>query len=251
MRVAFDDAFEAVDHASSIPLYLQIVFQVDAALRHGKLTRDALLPSENELCVGFNVARSTLRRALGRLEERGIIARERGRGRGTRILRAAPITRTPGSFSTLFDAISASARKPVSRVLAFEEITVDDELAETSELPLGATVTHILRHRSANDEPIAVLENWILTEYIKFDAVRVAEESLEALLRESGVRTHHAEFEFVAALASADIAEFFEIAEGTPVIREVRRSFNERHQYEYSSHYNHPVNDRLVGIASP
>lgn len=251
VRAAFDEAFQAVDHSSSIPLYLQIVFQVDNALRTGKLSRDVWLPSENELCAGFEVARSTLRRALGKLEERGIIARERGRGKGTRIVRAAPITRTPGSFATLFDAISASARKPLSKVLVFEDLTVDEELAELSELPLGASVTHILRHRSANDEPIAVLENWIFSEYVGFEPERLETESLEALLRECGVRIHHAEFEFVAVLATGKTAEFFEIPEGTPVVQEVRRSFNSRHQYEYSSHHNHPANDRLRGVASP
>lgn len=251
MRTRFEEAFQPVDHSSSIPLYLQIVFQVDAALRTGKLARDAMLPSENELCAGFEVARSTLRRALGKLEERGIIARERGRGKGTRIVRAAPISRTPGSFATLFDAISASARRPVTKVLAFEEITVDAELSERSELPRGASVMHILRHRSANDEPIAVLENWILSEYVGFDPVRLETESLEALLRECGVRIHHAEFEFVAVLAEGATAEFFELPEGTPVVEEVRRAFNSRHQYEYSSHHNHPENDRIRGIATP
>lgn len=251
MRARFDEAFHAVDHSSSIPLYLQIVFQVDNALRAGKLSRDALLPSENELCTGFGVARSTLRRAMGKLKERGIVARERGRGKGTRIVHAAPITRTPGSFATLFDAISASARRPRTRVLVFEELVVDEALAELSELPIGATVVHILRHRSANDEPIAVLKNWVLAEYVGFDPSRLEGESMEALLRECGVRIHHAEFEFQAVLAEGGTAEFLQLPEGTPVIEEVRRSFNSRHQYEYSSHHNHPQNDRLRGIASP
>lgn len=251
MRAVFDDVFEPVDHDSSIPLYLQIVFQVDGALRTGKLSRDAKLPSEHELCDGFQVARSTLRRAMAKLDERGIIARERGRGKGTRIVHAAPITRTPGSFSTLFDAISATARRPLTRVLVCEELTVDDELSDRSELPVGASITHILRHRSANDEPIAVLENWILTEYVGFDPVRLETESMEALLRECGVRIHHAEFEFQAVHATGSTADFFRLAEGTPVIQEIRRSFNSRHQYEYSSHHNHPLNDRLRGVASP
>lgn len=251
VRAVFEETFRPVDHTSSIPLYLQIVFQFDHALRSARLSRDALLPSENELCAGFGVARSTLRRAMGKLEERGIVARERGRGKGTRIVHAAPISRTPGSFATLFDAISASARKPLSKVLIFEEMTVDDEFAELSEFPPGASVVHILRHRSANDEPVAVLENWVLSEYVAFEPERLETESMEALLRESGVRIHHAEFEFRAVLAMGDTARFMGIPEGTPVIQEERRSFNSRCQYEYSSHHNHPENDRLRGIASP
>lgn len=250
MRIEFDTAFEPVDHASSIPLYLQIVFQVDGALRGGRLAQDALLPSESELCAGFNVARSTLRRAMSRLEDRGIVSRERGRGKGTRILRAAPITRTPGSFATIFDEISASARRPVTKLLVFEELIIDDELADLTELPIGARIAHTLRHRSANDEPIAVLENWVLSEYMDFAPERLETESMEMLLRESGARTHHAEFEFQAMLLGVN-SEFFGLDAGTPVVKEVRRVFNSRHQYEYSEHICHPENERLRGVAAP
>lgn len=251
MRLTFEEAFQPVDHASSIPLYLQIVLQIDSALRKGRLTQDALLPSENELCAGFGVARSTLRRAMGKLEDRGTVSRERGRGRGTRIVGPAQVTRTPGGFATIFDAISASARKPRTVVLAFEEMIVDEEFSEQSGLPVGMELVHILRHRSANEEPIAVIENWIRRDLVRFEPQRLEGESLERLLREGGVRLHHAEFEFRAVLAEGGIAAFFDVHAGVPVIQEERRIFDEHEQYEYAHNYSHPHNARLRGVASP
>lgn len=249
-RIPFKTAFSAVDHSSSLPLNLQIVLQVDEAIRTGRLTQGSLLTSESDLCSGFKVARSTLRRAMANLEARGTISRERGRGKGTRIEMVEPISRTPGSFATVYEMIAASSRKPVTKVLAFEKIVVNEQLAGESGLPVGMCVIHILRQRSADHQPIAVLENWIDAEYIRFDPERLKSESLEALLQTSGVWARRAYFEFRPTLAGHS-ADFFGIDACTPVINEVRRVFDDRQQYEFSHHYSHPQNQRVNGFAAP
>ena len=40
---------------------------------------------------------------MARLEERGAILRERGRGKGTTVVHAEPITRSPGTTTTLYE----------------------------------------------------------------------------------------------------------------------------------------------------
>lgn len=249
MRVEFHRVFTPVDHSSSIPLNLQIVFQVEKAVALGRLGDGAMLPAEAELGGEFGVARSTLRRAMAHLEDRGVVVRERGRGKGTRITQSNPITRTPGTFATLYEMISATARKPVTRVLTFERMEVDEALSEESDLPVGMPIVHLLRHRSANDQPIAVLENWIKAEHVRFSPDRLEEESMEALLRETGVRIRHADFEFRPSRAGA-AAAFFGVDADTPVINEIRRVFDESEQYEYSHHYSHPRNEQVRGVAT-
>lgn len=250
MRIPFGEVFLPVDRSSSIPLNTQIVFQIDEAISRGKLSRGDLLPSEHELCSGFGVARSTLRRALAQIQAAGTVSRERGRGKGTRVESGAPITRTPGTFDTVYEMIAASARKPITKLLAFEEMEIGEQFSLESGFPVGARIIHILRQRSANDQPIAVLENWILKEYVPFDPERLERESLEALLKESGLATHHANFEFRPTIA-AHTAEFFGLSETTPVINEVRNSFDETGQYEYSYHYSHPQYERVRGVSAP
>ena len=250
-RIVFNEVFDPVDHVSSIPLYLQIVFQVERSLRSGRLDQNAMLPSENDMCAGFGVARSTLRRAMGKLEENGTIARERGRGRGTRIIGPAKVSRAPGGFSTLYDAISSASRKPSSQVLVFEEIVVDEALHALTGFETGVLVTHIVRHRRADDEPIAVIENWIRRDRIEIDKQRLEDGSLELVLREHGIRIHHAEFEFQAVSADESTSEFFEIAPHHPVIKEVRHVFDDSGQYEYANNISHPENARLRGVATP
>ena len=250
MRVPFAQAFSPVDRSSSIPLNTQIVFQIDEAVRLGRVQRGDLLPSEEELCAGFAVARSTLRRALAQMESTGAVTRERGRGKGTRVETVAPIPRTPGTFDTVYEMIAASARKPITRLLAFESCIVDDAFSAVSGFATGERIVHILRHRSANDVPIAALENWILETHVPFASQRLERESMEVLLRESGVRIRYAEFEFRPALAGAHAA-FFGVDATVPVINEVRRSFDAGGQYEYSFHYSHPENERVGGRSAP
>ena len=65
---------------SDIPLYSQLVSIIKRNISAGTLTPGALLPSEAELCRTFDVARSTVRQAIGALESEGLVVRKQGRG---------------------------------------------------------------------------------------------------------------------------------------------------------------------------
>ncbi|PCC40666.1 hypothetical protein CIK66_02540 [Brachybacterium alimentarium] len=250
MKVPFRRAFAPVDQATSIPLNTQIVLQFEEALRAGLLSEGDQLPSEMELGEGFQVSRTTLRRALAHLEERGAILRERGRGKGTTVVHAEPITRPPGSITTLYEMIAASSRRPVTTLLTYEPQQVDETFSVTSGFSVGSRVIHILRHRSANAEPIAVLENWILETHVTFAPERLGEESMEMLLREGGVRQRRVLFEYRATVAG-DHAEFLGVATDTPVVDEIRHIHDDAGQYEYSHHVSHPENERVRGVITP
>ncbi|MGO2046572.1 MAG: GntR family transcriptional regulator [Brachybacterium tyrofermentans] len=250
MKVPFRRAFVPVDHSTSIPLNTQIVLQFEEALRAGMLSEGDQLPSELDLGKGFQVSRTTLRRAMARLEERGAILRERGRGKGTTVVHAEPITRSPGTTTTLYEMIAASSRLPITTLLTYEHHLVDETFSVTSGFSVGTRVIHILRHRSANAEPIAVLENWILEDHVTFAPERLGMESMEMLLQEGGVRQRRVLFEYRATVAG-DHAEFLGVSADTPVIDEIRHVHDNEGQYEYSHHVSHPENERVRGAITP
>jgi GntR family transcriptional regulator len=65
----------------SVPLAQQVVNEILSGIEAGNLTRDdGLLPSEAELSKRFEVSRATVREALSRLEQRGIVIRRHGVG---------------------------------------------------------------------------------------------------------------------------------------------------------------------------
>lgn len=69
-----------LDRNSPVPLYHQIEQAILGLIHQQELTRGSRLPSENELVSLFKVTRVTIRQATERLEQRGVIVRERGRG---------------------------------------------------------------------------------------------------------------------------------------------------------------------------
>jgi GntR family transcriptional regulator len=66
----------------SIPLSQQVANDILASIEAGALARpgDGLLPSEAELSQRYSVSRATVREALSRLEQRGVIMRRHGVG---------------------------------------------------------------------------------------------------------------------------------------------------------------------------
>ncbi len=65
----------------SLPLAQQLVSEILSGIEAGDLARDdGLLPSEAELSKHFDVSRATIREALSKLEQRGVIIRRQGVG---------------------------------------------------------------------------------------------------------------------------------------------------------------------------
>lgn len=66
----------------NVPLSQQVANDILASIEAGNLARpsDGLLPSEAELSQRYNVSRATVREALSRLEQRGVIVRRHGVG---------------------------------------------------------------------------------------------------------------------------------------------------------------------------
>jgi DNA-binding transcriptional regulator YhcF (GntR family) len=65
---------------SGVPVYLQIVEQVKAAVAAGSLRPDEALPSVRVLAEELRVNRNTVARAYSELAGQGVISNEAGRG---------------------------------------------------------------------------------------------------------------------------------------------------------------------------
>lgn len=65
----------------NVPLAQQVVNEILTGIERGVLAgENGLLPSETELCRRFEVSRATVREALSRLEQRGVVIRRHGVG---------------------------------------------------------------------------------------------------------------------------------------------------------------------------
>ena len=60
--------------------YRQVQEALKMQIQHGIYSVGSYLPSENELCVTYNITRTIARKALEELQKEGFIIRQHGKG---------------------------------------------------------------------------------------------------------------------------------------------------------------------------
>jgi GntR family transcriptional regulator len=83
------------------PRYLQILNVLSQRVENGEYPVEERLPTENELCEEFGASRFTVREALRRMVEKGMV--QRRQGAGTVVVAASPQARYVQSVSSLAD----------------------------------------------------------------------------------------------------------------------------------------------------
>lgn len=164
---------EVVDRASPLPLWAQVLGDLTGRLRAGEF--DQRFPTDQELVAAYGVSRQTVREAVRRIADEGLLARERGRA--TRV-RTVEFEQTAGTLEGLFHQVEAQGVTQTN-VVRVCEVTTDAGVARRLKLPVRARLVHIERLRLADHEPLALDRSWL--------PARVARGLLEAELTHAGL----------------------------------------------------------------
>ncbi len=143
------------DRTSPLPLWAQVVADMERRLSAGEFVGG--LPPERDLIAEYGISRHTMREALRRLEDRGLISRERGRGT---FALPATIEQRPGSLYSLFRSIEDQGFEQRSRVLALDQRVARD-VAVRLDLTADTEFVYLHRLRFADAAPIATDELWL------------------------------------------------------------------------------------------
>ncbi len=108
------------------PRYVQIFNTLSRRVESGKYPVDMSLPTESELCDEFNASRFTVREALRRLVERGMV--QRRQGAGSIVISTTPQARYVYSLSSLSDLFQF-ALDTHYELLSTSHVKLDAEVA--------------------------------------------------------------------------------------------------------------------------
>jgi DNA-binding GntR family transcriptional regulator len=197
----------AIDRSSPIPLWFQVAQHLEQAIAEGSLPQGTLLDNEIALAERLGVSRPTMRRAMEQLVDQGLIVRRRGIG--TRVVQ--PKVRRPLELTSLHDDLASTGQRPTTSVLGFEVLAADAEVARRLRLEEGEPVVCLERLRSAREQPIARMTNWLPADVVTFEPEALEETGLYDLLRRTGVHLHSATQTVGARTATA--AEARELGE--------------------------------------
>ena len=204
-----------LNRLSPVPLYHQLAAQLKGAISNGDLPKGTFLGNELVLAEQWQISRPTVRRAIQDLVDDGLLVRRRGVG--TQVVNDQ--VRRPFTLTSLHDDLVASGRQPVTAVLSLGRDKAPTDVAESLGVRTGTKLVHLIRLRSAGEQPLAVMHNWIPVEIggdLSVD--QLEERGLYAILREQGIRPHFAVQRLGARAATPDEAELLGVAPGAPLV---------------------------------
>jgi len=168
--------------STKTPVYLRIEAALGERIARGAYRPGEQLPPEPQLCKEFGVSPMTLRRALARLSDRGLLSAEQGRGTFVRALELGEASFKLRQFTDRWQDDSVDVR-----LLAASTVRADERVAETLGIPVGERAVFLRRLLLKDEKPMMYH-----TEYVVFDARRPLVESqlqitsLEGLLQGAG-----------------------------------------------------------------
>lgn len=206
---------------SATPLYRQIAEHIYGQIVQGKLLPGAPLDSETDLQQAYDVSRVTLRQAIGVLVDDGVVVRKQGKGT---FVENVPLQFPLGSLAGTTQLATSLGRDTKSVTVGIRVTQGNAGARRALRLSGKDRIVEILRVDFTGGQPLsyAVIS---LPEEIgrSVSADDVESEALYPLLeRLTGLVASEAHQTLRAVEASAAIAEYLEIAAGSPVMSAVR-----------------------------
>ena len=222
-----------IDRSSPVPLYFQVAQHLEDAIITGKIPPGTVFDNEVLLADQLGLSRPTMRRAMQHLVDKGLIVRRRGIG--TRVVQ--PKVRRPLELTSLYDDLAGSGQAPTTDVLSFETIAASAEIAEPLGVDVDDEVVRIVRLRSARENPIAKMTNYLPVKAVDFDAEALVEHGLYELLRGQGVQLHSASQTVGARNSTAAEAKLLAEPRGAALLTMQRITYDDHGRVvEYGTH---------------
>ena len=173
-----------VDRRSPVPLYYQVAKQLEQAIASGEVSPGFKLDNEISMADRLGLSRPTMRRAIQELVDKGLLVRKRGVG--TQVVHGR--VRRELELTSLYDDLRATGQHPTTHVLVNVLEPATSEVAAELGVAVGEEVLHLERLRLADDEPLAVLRNWLPATVISPTDQELEGGGLYELVRDSGTQ---------------------------------------------------------------
>jgi len=133
--------------------YVQIEEELAERIRTGMLRPGDRIPPERELAEQMQVSRMTVRQALGRLADRGLLVRERGRGT---FVSEPKLVQSLSRLNGFYDQMVSQGILPSSRLLSGEQILASAAVAQVLDLRIAEPLFKVVRLRLGGGVPLAL-----------------------------------------------------------------------------------------------
>ena len=223
----------AVDRSSPVPLYFQVAEQLERAIETGSLPAGVRLGNEVQLAEHYGLSRPTMRRAIQYLVDKGLLVRKRGVG--TQVLHTK--VKRPIELTSLYDDLVGAGQAPTTQVLQNTVVSADATVALVLGVEPKSPVAFLERLRSAGDEPLALMRNYLPADLIELRTDALESSGLYQLLRAAGINPRVALQSIGARAASGAEARLLTEPRGAPLLTMTRTTYDDSGKaVEYGTH---------------
>jgi DNA-binding GntR family transcriptional regulator len=223
------------------PLWVRAAETLREQVSEGVLRPGARLPPERDLCRRLDISRVTLRKALLRLVDDGVL--KPSHGRGWYVASGEP-KEWPNSLESFSETAERMGLVASSVVLRAETAMATFDEAEKLGVAPGALLFHLERVRMLDEVPIAVDLSTVPADVAPGLAeIDFSTRSLYTTLTEAGLEPAHAETTIEAREADGFIADQLRVEVGKPILvmHQIVRDQGDRPLFSSSIQY---VGDR-------
>ena len=215
-----------LDKSSPLPLYFQLKELLREKIASGEWQPGDMVPSERELSEQYHISRMTARQALRELATEGLLRREPGRGT---FVAAPKIEHGLSRLTGFTEDMLARGLQPGAKVIRLALISPPLRVARALQITPDRKIVLLERLRLAGGEPVALESS-----HLYFNGVSALlnedfeNHSLYHILSEKyHITPARAVQKIGADLCSRREQELLQIAEGAPVLRNKRITYDQ------------------------
>ena len=210
-----------LSETNGVPLYVQLRDVLQQKINAGEWRPYEQIPTEEELVREYGIARTTVRRALGEMVQRGLLYRKSGRGTFVREREIHYRLRRSVSFS---QDILSKGMTPGARLISAEIVPAEGTIAAEMGIPESTPLVRIVRLRLADNHPVLINNISLLCKDCpgieKRPELAEAQSSVyEIMSRDYGIQTVHLKGYIRPIIASRQEAKLLEIPLDSPIFR--------------------------------
>lgn len=204
-------------HESATPFYAQLEEIFRTKISTGEWAQGERIPSENELSQLLGVSRVTVRGALTKLADQGLLVRVAGKG--TFVAKSEIHTTSP-AYHGVRERLEAMGLQTTTEMVGIVRTTPSESVQHKLRLSAADQVYAVERVRRVRGEPISLHHSFVPVRLAPtLDDYDPASEQLCGLLdRHFGLSMKYVDEKLESVSATGDVADRLAIDPGDPVI---------------------------------
>lgn len=212
-----------INKQSPLPIYFQIIEDLNKRIQQKEFKPGDMIPSERELSDTYDVSRMTVRQAITNMVNDGDLYRERGKGT---FVSEDKIEQPLQGMTSFTEDMKQRGMSASSKLIVFETVSIPEDISEKLQLDMDQEVYKIKRIRYADHKPMAVETTYMHTALIP----NLSEELVQGSLYHYIENTLKLEIEkasqvIEATISDQHLSDLLEIPPSSAILHMERNSY--------------------------